>query len=268
MYLITNLVNGKVYVGKTINSLRKRWNDHQYAARNRQRGSIPKAIAKYGPENFTMELIETCVDRESLTLAEIRWIAHYDSMNRTKGYNLTPGGESGHAPGFTNVATKLTWEDVRALRLAFEKQESSRSELANRYGVAEAHVNQILAGRRWAEPGIKTFTGPNKQKLTEEDIRSIRDEYARGNATYEELGKRYGTCASGIRGVVNGSRRGGVQGGRLHKTKIRFTDEQAKEIRAAHARGVSRKELREQYGTSKGTIGDILNGKTHRRCLV
>ena len=48
-------------------------------------------MRKYGIENFTFEIIEEC-SQEQLNEREIYWISYYDSFNKEKGYNMTPGG--------------------------------------------------------------------------------------------------------------------------------------------------------------------------------
>jgi len=53
IYKITNIINGKIYVGKTTRSLKDRWNRHIYdALSNRLDTHFSRAIRKYGPENF------------------------------------------------------------------------------------------------------------------------------------------------------------------------------------------------------------------------
>ena len=52
--------------------------------------AIHKAIAKYGKENFTLEVIEETEDN-LLNEREMYWIQYYDSYK--KGYNQTLGGD-------------------------------------------------------------------------------------------------------------------------------------------------------------------------------
>jgi group I intron endonuclease len=93
IYLVTNTVNNKVYVGQTDRTLGKRWNAHCSNARTSVSPTyLYKAINKHGRDAFTISLVET-VPLEQLDAAEIKWIAFYESFtDRTKGYNLTAGG--------------------------------------------------------------------------------------------------------------------------------------------------------------------------------
>ena len=96
VYLICNLLNGKVYVGKT-NNAGHRWAQHVSASRGkRHHMPIVRAIKKYGAENFTFEVLERFNTEEAALEAECRWISHYESNNPAKGYNLDGGGRGGH----------------------------------------------------------------------------------------------------------------------------------------------------------------------------
>jgi group I intron endonuclease len=94
IYLVTNTVNGKVYVGQTIKPLHSYIRDCMKQA---LRGSTTKprlynAIRKYGRSAFTVCTLES-VPVDGLDAAEIKWIRHYESFSDpSKGYNLTVGG--------------------------------------------------------------------------------------------------------------------------------------------------------------------------------
>jgi hypothetical protein len=85
IYKITNLINGKIYVGK-----------YQRVDKN-YLGSgikIKNAINLYGKENFIRETLEDSIeDPEFLCQREIYWIAFYKANDPEIGYNLTEGGE-------------------------------------------------------------------------------------------------------------------------------------------------------------------------------
>lgn len=93
VYKITNEINGKVYIGQTIRSLKQRWKDHKREAKDCKRSrAIHIAIKKYGVENFTIEQIDSATTQEELNEKERSWIKYYES-NTSKGYNLTDGGD-------------------------------------------------------------------------------------------------------------------------------------------------------------------------------
>jgi group I intron endonuclease len=93
VYLVTNLVNGKLYVGCTKATLKHRWVQHLSAAKKGSPLALHAAIRKYGAVNFTIERVETVKGAHAdLMEAEIRYIAAYKSASPL-GYNLTSGGD-------------------------------------------------------------------------------------------------------------------------------------------------------------------------------
>lgn len=90
IYLITNLINDKKYVGLTTKSLRERFDAHLNRACH-ERSVIQKAIKKYGKENFSIIEIDNALTKEDLFNKEREWIAKYDTYLGW-GYNQTEGG--------------------------------------------------------------------------------------------------------------------------------------------------------------------------------
>ena len=84
VYKITNKINNKVYIGRSINIL-ERWKAHRLNA-GRLTTLISKALAKYGIENFIFEVLEECKE-EQLHNREQYWIDYYNSLN-PNGYNM------------------------------------------------------------------------------------------------------------------------------------------------------------------------------------
>ena len=89
IYIIKNLLNGKVYIGQTNDAANRKAN-HFYNAKS-GRGPLYAAIRKYGRENFLFEVIEECEDN-LCNAREEYWVGVYDSFNPASGYNLTSGG--------------------------------------------------------------------------------------------------------------------------------------------------------------------------------
>lgn len=93
VYLITNRVNGKKYVGCTKVSLERRWEQHRSAATKGSSLALHRALRKYGPGSFTIEPIEEVEGTYGALLsAEVRLIATHGTIFPV-GYNLTSGGE-------------------------------------------------------------------------------------------------------------------------------------------------------------------------------
>jgi group I intron endonuclease len=95
IYKATNLINGKVYVGKTISSLNQRKLEHLNAAlKFRYNMIFHNAIRKYSIDNFKWEIIYECDDELILNIMEtMKIIVNHSHVSEGKGYNLTWGGE-------------------------------------------------------------------------------------------------------------------------------------------------------------------------------
>lgn len=91
IYKITNKVNGKYYIGKSIDIYR-RWKDEKrFVSVN---DHLQNAFKKYGFDNFSFEILEECSE-ELLNDREIYYISLLDATNNKKGYNMTFGGTGG-----------------------------------------------------------------------------------------------------------------------------------------------------------------------------
>jgi group I intron endonuclease len=90
IYMITNLINKKRYVGLTTKTLEERFQAHLNKAIV-ERSAIQKAMKKYGKENFTIEQLDIASSKGELFEKELNWIAKLDTFNGY-GYNLTAGG--------------------------------------------------------------------------------------------------------------------------------------------------------------------------------
>jgi len=88
IYKITNLINGKIYIGqRTIN--KKPELDTNYLGSG---NLIKKSLQKYGKDNFKKEILEECIDRNSLCVRERYWIKELNARDPKIGYNIVEGG--------------------------------------------------------------------------------------------------------------------------------------------------------------------------------
>ena len=94
IYMITNKVNGKHYIGQTIGKLSRRWCGHKSEA-FRRKGKLPIncAIRKYGIENFTIEEIWECSSKEDMDVREEAFIKCWNSLVGEWGYNILPSAK-------------------------------------------------------------------------------------------------------------------------------------------------------------------------------
>ena len=118
IYKYTNTINGKSYIGQTVNPI-QRHNGHLFDARN-PKTHFHKALKKYGINNFTYEIVCSIESdnkeelKEKLNESEIKYIEFYDTYKN--GYNSTKGGDGVLIDGsnwkFINVdKTKIVHSD-------------------------------------------------------------------------------------------------------------------------------------------------------------
>lgn len=95
IYVITNDINGKQYVGKTNHKkVEERLKEHIRDSRKKscEKRPLYNAINKYGIEHFHIEVLEECPPEDSAD-REIYWIDKLQTYGRN-GYNATRGGDS------------------------------------------------------------------------------------------------------------------------------------------------------------------------------
>jgi group I intron endonuclease len=108
VYIVTNVVNAKQYVGIT-NNLGIRWKRHKKAL-----GETPllhRAIKKYGKEFFVFSHIADAFDKEAAFDLERILIEQHNTFY-PNGYNLTKGGEGGAGAKIGRVLSKETKKKI------------------------------------------------------------------------------------------------------------------------------------------------------------
>ena len=112
IYLVTNIVNGKKYIGQTVKSLKVRKRNHLSVAKFHKYNSyFHRALIKYGEEAFDWKILHDGVENiDNLNKLEAYYISYYDTYGKG-GYNLTLGGSG-------RVGIKVSTETRHKLSLA------------------------------------------------------------------------------------------------------------------------------------------------------
>ena len=201
VYVHTNKINGKMYVGQTIhgNNPKKRWdNGNGYA-------SCPyfsKAIAKYGWDNFDHEIIANNLTALEADNFEVLLIKKLDTMNPDKGYNLEPGGTQ------NKIMSEHTKKKLSELRMGDKNP---------MYGVRLTGEKNGMYGKHLSEETKQKlsefFSGENHpnygKQMSEEQKRKIRQarigKYAGENSPMygkhlsEEAKRKIGDAHRGVK---------------------------------------------------------------------
>lgn len=143
VYKIVNSVNGKIYVGQTMQRYQKRFVDHLYEAFEMKRKTrLYAAMRKHGREAFSITLLEELLPPatiDDLNLAEEKWVAHYNSVE--DGYNLHPGGKN--KPCHPETKIKIS-ESLKGRPFVNRWTGGNR---APRTDAQKAHLSSVIKGR-------------------------------------------------------------------------------------------------------------------------
>ena len=94
IYKVTNIINNKIYIEQTVNTLEARKSQHERSYKYGKRTAFSNAIHKYGKENFEWKVIYVAKSINELNEKETYFIEKYKSLITQNGYNLKRGGEN------------------------------------------------------------------------------------------------------------------------------------------------------------------------------
>lgn len=155
IYKIINLINKKIYIGKTIS----------YKIDYFGSGIlIKKSIKKYGLQNFKKEIIDNASSINELNEKEKYWINYFNSTDLNIGYNIGKGGNGGDL--FTNHPNK---EDIR-------KKYSKISEKNGMFGKyhKKESIDKISKNKKGQNKGKPTWNkGLKKEDYTKEQYKKM-----------------------------------------------------------------------------------------------
>lgn len=91
IYLITNIINGKIYVGSSVR-IKERMNTHISHLKNNRHGNryLQNSWNKYGSDNFSFSIIEIIKNEDKLIEREQYWIDKLTACDKNIGYNILP----------------------------------------------------------------------------------------------------------------------------------------------------------------------------------
>lgn len=97
VYIATNKINGKLYIGLTTKGLKfRKYNHFSDAKRKKTNSLIHKAIRKYGRDSFSWKVLCECKNKKELMEKESFFVENYNTYAYNKnsnGYNMTKGGD-------------------------------------------------------------------------------------------------------------------------------------------------------------------------------
>ena len=190
IYKITNTINGKSYIGQTIQNVKERFYQHcaTKCSKAVSNMAIHRAIKKYGKSNFTVEVIEE-IDSANLNDRERYWIKYYNSYNN--GYNSTKGGQDGCKP-FKDL-------DVESIIKEYNTGKSLRT-LGTIFKVDKQTIKDLLVRNNINLRTTRTY------KLSQKDREDIIKDLSLGLSRKEIISKWH-ISKGYLSQLINGYRR-------------------------------------------------------------
>lgn len=157
VYVHTNKINGKKYVGVTQRKPEKRWrNGNGY-----ERQCFYNAILKYGWENFEHTILKTGLTQEEANYYEKYYIKEFDSLLGHNGYNAAVGGYDAGMTGLHHSEeTKKKMSDLKKGKPLSAEHRKKLSEVRRGRELSEEQKRKMGDARRG-----KTHTEETKQRI-------------------------------------------------------------------------------------------------------
>lgn len=186
LYVITNKVNNKKYVGITTETAERRLASHVAGAKTSARknsNSLAAAIIKHGVKSFKIETIQHAPNIKELSRLENEAIRGMNTLT-PNGYNLSQGGSIGRPRGAKTTALGKTFKSLKA---------------ASEYVAEVKGISFSAAQKRICEGNVNTKLG---NKLNLDLAREIRARHAVTKESHNSIAKDYGVGRESISGLL------------------------------------------------------------------
>ena len=186
IYMITNLINGKIYIGQSVD-ICERFRCHKIKDK-KDNTYLYNAFEKYGASNFRLQILIRC-SYDRLDYYEIACIAEYNSCDRDIGYNRQLGGR-GVGSGLHSEETKLKmsasakankWTDdhrenvinSNKSRVWSDKQKNHMAEIKSRENLSAETRRNMSEGNKssWTDERRAATAAANKARVWSDESR-------------------------------------------------------------------------------------------------
>lgn len=208
VYKITNILNGKIYIGITKLKVRRRWHGHKL---NSRKSNYPlyRSIRKYGTNKFQIERILSVYANNIDTLLlklnklEIIYIKKYNSYIHSlnsNGYNLTIGG------GLQNLSIESRTKLSESIKQRYKNDLSLKKRIGD--SVHNAYVENPELGKNLSRSFKLRYSKIDAREMTGHSIRQAyinkpelrvkaRNSHLQLNKEHPELGIEHSIRISG-----------------------------------------------------------------------
>lgn len=155
IYIISNKLNGKEYVGQTKYDSDHRLKQHIRNALTGRSGALYSAFRKYGAENFVIREIDGANSQDELNYKEWFLVLKHNTLY-PNGYNLKDGG--GSKGDLCNYVKEKISKKLKGVSLSENAKINHQKAIDKRFNSEKAHPNSILAMLDNAEKTSKSIT--------------------------------------------------------------------------------------------------------------
>lgn len=193
VYMTTNNVNGKRYIGKRAGNPEGR--ERNYLGSGKY---LKLAIEKYGRENFSREVLITTSTEEENRDAERLLIEQYDAVNSPDFYNICEGAGGGWKYEWTEERRQIASERMREWQSSRSSEE--RKPTAEKTAKVSARIKEL-----WKTDEYRNNKGTTKgQTRTYEQKRNISEGLLKRNYQHsEETRKKLSDAAKARRKLTS-----------------------------------------------------------------
>jgi group I intron endonuclease len=203
IYKITNKINGRYYIGSSIN-IKNRWNEHKRTLKQNKHDNdfLQKSWNKHGEESFLFEIIEYVLDLNKLLEREQSYL-DLITYDKKMSYNLCK--TAGNMLGFKHSdETKKKMSNSRIGNknsLGFEHSDETKKKMSNsHFGLKHDDKTIILMINKSKKHNLKSVK--YKTKVSDEIKTELLDKYSSGSYSTRKLSELYGISKSTIWNIV------------------------------------------------------------------
>ncbi len=216
IYMAKNLINGKIYIGQTVDFVKRKSGHIRSAEKNLSNMVFGKAIKKYGRDSFNWTILENAESKKELDEMEIKWIKFHKSYDRECGYNVELGGNGpGKCTEETILKNSLSHIGQPAWNKGKKLSEDHRKNLSlSHIGIKHSEESkekrrQMYADGKHPSLGIKQSlnTRIDKSNRARKISKETNDEIIRLRKigiTYAKIAKELGVSPGHVRDLTTG----------------------------------------------------------------
>lgn len=212
VYITTNKINGKQYIGRHKSSLF----DESYKGSGK---AIRNALKRYGSHNFRVEVLDWCYSNEELNEREHFWILYYKADKDRNFYNINPqqgmGSGSSHAmfglrgkdnPNYGSRRTEEQKRNIHNSKLGIPSHNKGKHAINDgeyvKY-VSDEEMSFYL-GIGWEKGTGNTHNKPSHELLSKRIKEALNNPVTKAKKSNNMKGNTLGSKTKGYFWITNG----------------------------------------------------------------